>query len=47
LQEGGVTKKSSFALILAILAVAIVFIYTQTTIFVIPPIGAVPEGNSS
>lgn len=41
------TKKSGFALILlVILAVAIIFIYTQFTIFVVQPIGAVPEGRT-
>jgi hypothetical protein len=40
-----VTKRNMF-LILVILAAVILFIYTQLTVFVVAPIGAVPEGRT-
>ncbi len=40
------TRKSAVTLSLVILSIAIIFIYTQFTIFVVPPIGAVPEGRT-
>ena len=38
--------KRNHIITLVIVAVLIVVIYTQITIFIIPPIGAVPEGRT-
>jgi capsular polysaccharide biosynthesis protein len=38
--------KKNYIIALAIVAVLFVAIYTQITIFVIPPIGALPEGKT-
>ena len=38
--------KKSHTIALVIAAVLIVVIYTQITIFVVPPIGALPEGKT-
>ena len=38
--------KKRHTIALVIIAVLMVLIYTQITIFVIPPIGAVPEGKT-
>lgn len=38
--------KKSLTITLVIVAVLIVMIYTQITIFVVPPIGALPEGKT-
>lgn len=38
--------KIKHTVLLAILVVLIVGIYTQITIFVVPPIGAIPEGKT-
>ena len=38
-------KKSAIAVI-AFVAVLVVLVYTQLTVFVVPPIGAVPEGRT-
>lgn len=38
--------KTKHAIALVILAVSIVAVYTQITIFVVPPIGALPEGKT-
>ena len=38
--------KKSHTIALVITAVLIVVIYTQITIFVVPPIGALPEGKT-
>lgn len=40
------TKKKVLTVALAILATMIVVAYTQLTIFVVPPIGAIPEGRT-
>lgn len=37
-------KRTTIALV--VLAVTVIVIYTQLTIFVIPPIGALPEGKT-
>lgn|SRR5690554_5686224 len=39
-------KKKGTVLSLIILAVVVVIAYTQLTLFVIPPIGALPEGKT-
>lgn len=39
-------KKKGTILSLIILAVVVVIAYTQLTLFVIPPIGALPEGKT-
>jgi hypothetical protein len=41
-----VTTEGSAVLALVVLAAAILLIYTQLTIFVVPPIGAAPEGRT-
>ncbi len=38
--------KQKKVVVLVIIAVTIVLIYTQLTLFVIPPIGALPEGRT-
>jgi len=38
--------KKNHAIVLVIATVLIVVIYTQITIFVVPPIGALPEGKT-
>lgn len=38
-------KKSAIAVI-AFVAVLVVLVYTQLTVFVVPPIGAIPEGRT-
>lgn len=38
--------KHKWTVALVVLAVTLIVIYTQITLFVIPPIGAVPEGKT-
>lgn len=38
--------KTSHTIALVVTAVSIVLFYTQITIFVVPPIGAIPEGKT-
>jgi hypothetical protein len=40
------TRKARFTVLLVVLAVVAVIVYTQVTIFVVPPMGAVPEGKT-
>ena len=39
-------KKKGITLSLIVIAVVVVVAYTQLTLFVVPPIGAVPEGKT-
>ena len=39
-------KRKGITLSLIVVAVLVVVAYTQLTLFVVPPIGAVPEGNT-
>ena len=43
---GATTMKKSHTIAIVITAVLILTIYTQITIFVVPPIGALPEGKT-
>lgn len=38
--------KKTHTIVLVIVAILIVVVYTQITIFVVPPIGAIPEGKT-
>ena len=38
--------KTRTTIALVVLAIVIILVYTQITIFVIPPIGAIPEGKT-
>lgn len=40
------TRTTGLVVLVVTLAVGGVFVYTQITIFVVPPIGAVPEGRT-
>jgi hypothetical protein len=46
LQERRVAKKKGSILAVVVLVVVLLVVYTQLTIFVVPPIGAVPEGKT-
>ncbi|OIO67261.1 MAG: hypothetical protein AUJ57_11465 [Zetaproteobacteria bacterium CG1_02_53_45] len=45
-RTGNIMKKKGTILSLIIVAVVVVIAYTQLTLFVIPPIGALPEGKT-